>query len=248
MNGRAKRAWFEVAATALVATATALESHASLIAVGEVGDARASATNVDPYFDLLADANIFDSTTVAHASVSSTNDSVTDVDWYSFTGVAGATVFMDIDCGGGCGVSVDTTLSLFDGTGTVIARGDDSSPPDPGSLNDTDSFVGAFILPGSGTYFVAVSNYDRFPAALSSCISFASLTRPDGFVAGGDAVFGCTPGDDSFSGGLSSTGDYILHISNSLPIPEPSTLALLALGLAGLDARGRIRRSSVLLR
>jgi pre-peptidase len=227
--------------TAIAALAIASGAHASLIFVGEVGDARASATNVDAYFDLLPDEAIFDATTEAHASASSTNDAATDVDWYSFTGFAGASVFFDIDCGAGCGDSVDTTLALFDGAGTLIAFGDDSYPLDPGTSDERDSFVGVYGLPTSGTYYVAVSNYDRFPAAISSCAFTAQMTRPDGAVAGGSAAFDCTPGDDSFSGGLVGTGDYLLHISNSQPLPEPGTVPSIGLGLALL---GLTRRSS----
>jgi hypothetical protein len=240
VNWRAKRAWIEVLATALAATATPFGSHAALIVVGEVGNARASSTNLDPYFDLLPDVSIFDSTTIAHASAVSDNNAFDDVDWYSFTGVAGATIFLDLDCGSTCGVSFDPTLALFDGTGTLVAYSDDNDL-DVGTLNTQDPFVGVFILPSSGTYYAAVSNYDRLPDAIASCTSSSYLTRPDGFF-GGIATDGCTPGDDSFSGGFWPQGDYILHVSNSLPVPEPSALALVALGLAGLGVRLRTRR------
>jgi MYXO-CTERM domain-containing protein len=228
--------------TAVAILTIASGGRAALIVADEVGDARASATNVDAFFDLEPNADIFDSTTVAHASVFSTNDAVTDVDWYSFTGVEGASVFLDIDCGAGCGDSVDTTVALFDGAGTLLAFGDDSSPLDPGTADDRDSFVGVYGLPGSGTYFIAVSNYDRFPAAIASCEFKTQMTRPDDALAGGSAVFGCTPGDDSFTGGSSSTGEYTLHISNTQPVPEPSPSELRGAGLAALAALGLRRR------
>jgi hypothetical protein len=244
MSWSTKRGWIEIAATALAVVATATGSQASLIVAGEVGNARASATNLDAFFDLALDSNIFDSTTVAHASVSSTNGAADDVDWYAFTGVAGASIFLDIDCGSACGVSVDATLALFDDTGTVLAFGDDSDL-DPGTANIQDAFVGTFVLPASGTYYAAVSNFNRFPVAIYSCGSYAGLTRPDASPLGGFGGFGCTPGDDSFSGGGFTVGDYVLHVSNS-QVPEPSPLALIGLGLVTLALRRRIRRPTLL--
>jgi len=73
---------FLTLATVLAVPAAA---NASLVTLGETGNTRASATNVDAYFDLATDANIFNSTTVPHASIHSTNDAINDVDWYSFT-------------------------------------------------------------------------------------------------------------------------------------------------------------------
>ncbi len=191
-----------IAAALMVAGALGLASaaRATLVEVGEVGDASFSATDVNGYFDEVSNSEIFNSTTVAHASVSSNNDATTDVDWYSFTGVAGATVFLDVDCGGSCGLtSFDATLSLFDPNATLIAWGDDSAE-DPGTSSDLDSFVGAIILPSTGTYHVAVSNYPRNPSGIGGVCSLPStLTRPDGSTTGGYATSGCTPGDDTFS-------------------------------------------------
>jgi hypothetical protein len=199
-------------------------AEAAFTTAGEVGDTRASATSLNSFFDLTDDYNIFDPTTVRHASVYSANNATTDVDWYSFTGVAGAVVYLDIDCAYGfiCGVpNFDPTLALFDGTGTLLAWGDNSDPEDLGTYYTLDSFIGAFTLPSTGTYYVAVSNYDRFPVARASCTSSAALTRPDGAVTGGFAVTGCTPGSDGFSGGSYSGGTYTLHISHSQALVTP---------------------------
>ena len=239
----------ESIAAALVAAGAlvfATAAQASRVAVGEVGDDRFSATDVDAYFDEVSDADIFNSTTVPHASVCSNNDANTDVDWYSFTGFAGATVFLDVDCGLGAtcdASSFDSTLSLFDSNGTLIAFGDDSIPADPGSAEDLESFVGALILPSTGAYYAAVSNYPRTPTSLESCSSLSSQTRPDGADSGYDTS-GCTSGDDSFSTeGSYDTGDYRLHVSNSEPLPEPSGQLGLAAGgpLLGSLARRRLR-------
>ncbi len=153
-----KRFSFLALSFVLLGTCTGLV-QASPIIVGEVGDVFGSATNVDGDFDLSSDVEIFNSTTIPHVSILSTNDAFADVDWYSFTGAVGATLDMDIDH---AMFSFDPILSLFDAGGFVLAVNDDGYMGDPGSVHDYDSYIG-LILPYSGTYYAAVSNYANFP-------------------------------------------------------------------------------------
>ncbi len=158
-----------------------------------------------------------------------------DVDFYSFTATGGV-VLLDIDDDP---LTFDPMLALFNSAGTLLAFDDDSSPADPGSENEVDSFLGTFTLPGPGLYFVAVSEFLNFPTALD-CASTSALTRPDGGL-GGASLTGCTPGDATFqSSGFQQQGnDYTLHISLSSPgpaaaVPLPATLALVGCAVAGV--------------
>jgi hypothetical protein len=220
-------------------------AYAVPVVVAESGNDRSSAFDLDPHFNLTADATIFNATTIPHASVSGANDATDDVDWYSFTGTAGAMVYLDIDCGYDCGVSVDTTLSLFDAGGTLVAYNDDHGvPPDPGSTHQFDSFIGTYTLLSSGTFYAAVSNYNRFPTQRYSENVTCSLVAPDN-GNGGCVTPDAEIGDDSFTGGTYSEGDYILHVSNPevtpSTVPEPTTFLLMGLGLAGLGIARRQR-------
>jgi hypothetical protein len=213
--------------------------QASPIVVGEVGDTIGTATSVDGFFDLSPDGDIFNSTTIPHVSISSTIDATTDVDWYSFTGLFGSTLDLDIDY---AMPSFDATLALFHAGGGVLAVNDDTGPLDPGSVHGFDSFIGTYILPYSGTYYVAVSNFANFPVDFGSHVG--TLTRPD-LGYGGEAYTGGTSSEYSGSGFYDS-GSYTLHISTGdavVSTPEPATMALLGLtGLGGLGLRLRQRR------
>jgi hypothetical protein len=211
-----------------------VNAQATTMAVGETGNDRASATSVDSLFSLPAPGTVFGS--LPTATVTSSISSPTDVDWYSFTGFAGASIYADIDDDP---YTVDTVLSLFDSSGTLLAYDDDSWPLDPGSARTLDSFLGVFDLTENDIYYLAVSSYYNFPTE-RYYDSSQTLVRPDG-AYGGQATPNAATGEDSFAGYGYSYGAYTLHITNSQPVPEPATFFLVGTGLVGLAGVGRKR-------
>jgi hypothetical protein len=159
-----------------------------------------------------------------------------DVDFYSFTAVAGGSLLLDIDDDP---FTFDTMLSLFSSVGTIIAFSDDSFPEDPGTADGLDSFIGTFTLPGPGTYFVAVSTFGNFAQGQDCSGPSPALTRPDGEF-GGFSLSGCLPGVSTFEESGEQPGlPYTLHISLSPPaaaVPAPATLVLLVSAAVGIGA------------
>ena len=164
-----------------------------------------------------------------------------DVDFYSFQANAG-TAYFDIDDDP---FTFDTTMHLFDSTGTLIAFSDDSFPEDPGTQLGFDTFLGVFTLPSAGTYYITVSEFPNFANQLfvNPNLTGTDLFRPDG-EEGGTALFGADPGDSAFFASDVQDGlGYTLHISLSnpvVPVPEPGNVALL-LG-AGISGAGMVLR------
>lgn len=224
---------------------TAGAANAAIISEAETspGDndtsAMAQALNMSD-FTPNSDPNVFG--TLPTISINGAIGAAGDIDFFSFMGLGGETTYFDIDNTH----DLDTFLSLFNSSGTLIAGGEDSTPADAGSASDIDSFLGVFSLPTDGTYFIAVSQSGNNPNALNDPNAmFAGLTRPDGEPSGGFAVSGAAS-DQTFSGGATgATGAYTLNFSRSVvPAPEPGTMSLMAIGLASLGAATRKRRKA----
>ena len=164
-----------------------------------------------------------------------------DIDFYSFT--AQGPIQLSITDNP---FTFPTVLSLFDSAGKLLAFDDVSTPKKPGSASTFDSYIGTYLLPSLGTYYVAVSNANASIPNYhdtSSCTGFDPITRPDG-GGGAFATSGCdaTSSNFSLSGSQPSSGAlaYTLTIAQT---PEPGTTGLMLLGTAGLLARMRSTRN-----
>jgi hypothetical protein len=187
----------------------------------------ATAQQISPAsFSALANPNVFAG--LPTASVSG-RAGANDIDIYSFFSPGGTARF-DIDSTSN---GFDSTLALFDASGTLLAGNDDSFPTDPGSATDLDAFIGDIHLALPGVYYIAVSSSHNAPLASFTGDMFEELTRPDG-AFGGFRYLDATPGDSSYAlDGPQHGAAYELHIT----IPSPG----LAVCLLGAVVAGRRR-------
>lgn len=170
----------------------------------------ANALDIDGSFSLGTNVDIANSEITPWASIISGAESAARYDYYSFTAMAGMNGIFDIDYGRNAGGSFDPELVLFDLSGTVLAQDDDSAITDGagGSVHGYDSFL-THNFAANGTYIIGVCQ------------------------------FSCGGQQDGMTGSLiPATGTYELQVSiENHDIPEPSTLAIFALGIMGLTAR-----------
>lgn len=240
-----------------------LVADAANVAETEPNDSRAAAQNLSAFFTFDGVTNIFGSTTVPHVSVSGTNGSLTDVDYYAFTvNNAGDAAYFDIDgaegVGGKAGRQLHTALALFDSGGNLLAF-NVSTAVDPGSTATdgsqgtvADSFIGSYTFAASGTYYIGVTNGNWFDTGIAGYVTptgtpAGALTRPDGQAGGQRYAGNSGPATLAAQGGYTS-GNYTLHISllGGAPLPvipiPPTALGLIGLGLLGLGWR-RLRQA-----
>jgi len=141
----------------------------------------------------------------------------------------------------------DTILTLFDGSGNLIASNDDNvnANTDPVTHQTFDAGLQETLTPG--LYTAAVTEFDNFAKG---------PTLFDGFQEQGKGnftqMFSVNGTQAPFLDvtGAKRTGNYTLNIKNGdLPVaaPEPSQFAAFAVGLLGLGAlaiRARKRQAA----
>jgi hypothetical protein len=136
------------------------------------------------------------------------------------------------------GTLTDTHLFLFDANGRGVYANDDASA----STRRSTLPAGLAIGPQQpGLYYLGISAFDREP------VSAGGLIFPDFPFTG---VFGPTgPGGGSplinWAGSGAFQGTYRIDLTGAVGaeiIPEPATLSLFGLGLAGALGRWRWRR------
>jgi Ca2+-binding RTX toxin-like protein len=114
----------------------------------------ATAVDTAGAYDIDANANINNSTTIPHATINATaaGDAL---EYYRLdVTAAGAQAIFDID---GAGSLDDSILELVDSAGTLLAT-NDTGPGDPGTSVNDDAYI-TYTFAAAGTYYIRVGRY-----------------------------------------------------------------------------------------
>jgi Ca2+-binding RTX toxin-like protein len=113
-----------------------------------------TAVNTAGAYDIDANPNIANATTIPHATINATASGGT-VEYYRIdvTG-AGAQAIFDID---GTGSLTDSIIELVDSAGVLLAT-NDTGPGDPGTTVNDDSYI-TYTFATAGTYYIRVGRW-----------------------------------------------------------------------------------------
>ena len=182
---------------------------AAVVSEVEPNDSIAEAQDIDASFDLTENADIFDSTTVPHATVNGTGEPGVDPthDYYKFTVPAGNPVRVVLDMDHTTPDILnegdpwyDPWIQLYDSSGTLLDSNDDwgEDPGSPEDENDDGSLDSRIVREGAdklaaGTYYVGVGSWPEFgpvPARSTYQLHVSvgnDVTAPDTTITAGPA-------------------------------------------------------------
>ena len=113
-----------------------------------------TAVNTAGFYDVDANPNITNATTIPHATINATAFGGA-VEYYRVDVTApGTQAIFDID---GTGTLNDSIIELVNSSGTVLAS-NDTGPGDPGTTTGDDAYI-TFTFTAAGTYYIRVGQY-----------------------------------------------------------------------------------------